>query len=90
MDFALSERQTYSRDRVRRFIAENIRPRHGEYHEQAAAGERWKVLPVIEELKAEARARGLWNLFMPPSTQDLVAPRCRVARERLTIHRPRK
>ena len=30
-------------------------------------GERWHPLPVVESLKQEARARGLWNLFLPES-----------------------
>jgi alkylation response protein AidB-like acyl-CoA dehydrogenase len=66
MDFTLSERETYWRDRVRDFIEREIRPRNGEYHQQSHEGERWKVLPVIEEVKAKARAAGLWNFFMPP------------------------
>src|SRR3546814_12711658 len=36
------------------------------YHEQDAAGDRWKVIQVVEDLKAEAKAAGIWNLFMPP------------------------
>src|SRR6478609_3407729 len=66
MDFTLSERETYFRDRVKGFIDQHIRPRDHEYRTQQASGERWKVLPVIEEVKAIARAQGLWNLFMPP------------------------
>ncbi|WP_326524347.1 acyl-CoA dehydrogenase family protein [Sphingomonas sp.] len=66
MDFTLSERETYFRDRVKAFIDRHIRPRDAEYHAQQASGERWKVLPVIEEVKAIARAEGLWNFFMPP------------------------
>ena len=66
MDFELSERQRHHRDRVAAFIETHIAPRQPEYAEQAHAGERWKVLPVIEELKPRARAAGLWNLFMPP------------------------
>jgi len=66
MDFTLSERETYFRDRVKAFIDTKIRPRDGDYHAQQKQGERWKVLPVIEEVKAEARAAGLWNFFMPP------------------------
>ena len=66
MDFTLSERETYFRDRVRDFIAQHIAPRDHLYHEQANAGERWKVIPVVEEVKAIAKAQGLWNFFMPP------------------------
>ncbi|MDR6789928.1 alkylation response protein AidB-like acyl-CoA dehydrogenase [Sphingomonas sp. BE138] len=66
MDFTLSERETLFRDRVRDFIAREIAPRHADYHRQQQEGERWKVLPVIEEVKARAKAAGLWNFFMPP------------------------
>ena len=66
MDFTLSERETYFRDRVRAFVDQHIRPREDEHDAQAQDGERWKVLPVIEEAKAKAKAAGLWNFFMPP------------------------
>ncbi len=66
MDFTLTERETYFRDRVRGFIDQYITPRQKDYREQVYTGERWKVLPVIEELKPVARAQGLWNFFMPP------------------------
>ncbi|WP_448664317.1 acyl-CoA dehydrogenase family protein [Sphingomonas sp. CJ20] len=68
MDFTLNDRETYFRDRVKAFIDAEIRPRDGEYHAQKAEGERWKVLPVIEEIKARAKAAGLWNFFMPPQS----------------------
>lgn len=66
MDFTLTERETYFRDRVKGFIDQHIAPRNADYHRQAREGERWKVLPVIEELKEVAKAQGLWNFFMPP------------------------
>ena len=66
MDFTLNERETYFRDRVKDFIDREIRPRNHIYHEQAHTGERWKVIPVIEEMKVKAKAAGLWNFFMPP------------------------
>lgn len=68
MDFSLTARQVHFRDKVRTFIAERVRPRLGDYHHQVNQAPRWKVLPVIEDLKHEARAAGLWNLFMPPSS----------------------
>jgi len=66
MDFDVTERQSHWRDRVRTFIEAEVRPRDPDYHAQQAEGGRWKVLPVIEELKAKAKAAGIWNLFMPP------------------------
>jgi acyl-CoA dehydrogenase len=68
MDFTLSERETYFRDRVRQFIDSEIRPRQAEHDAQEHEGERWKVIPVIEECKAKAKAAGLWNFFMPPNS----------------------
>jgi len=68
MDFTLTERQAYWRDRVRDFIEKHVRPRDHDYHAQQAEGSRWKVLPVIEEEKARAKAAGIWNLFMPPAS----------------------
>ena len=70
MDFRLTERETHFRDRVRDFIATHITPRHAEYVQQVKEGERWKVIPVIEELKPIARAAGLWNFFMPPTSNN--------------------
>ena len=40
MDFTLSERETYFRDRVKGFIDQHIRPRDHEYRAQQASGER--------------------------------------------------
>jgi acyl-CoA dehydrogenase len=67
MDFSLAPAETQWRDKVRAFIDEEVRPRAPQYYREQAEGERWKVLPVVEELKEKARAAGLWNLFMPPS-----------------------
>jgi alkylation response protein AidB-like acyl-CoA dehydrogenase len=67
MDFDLTEKQTYWRDRIRDHIERHVRPRVADYKAEDAKGDRWKVLQVVEEEKARAKAAGLWNLFMPPS-----------------------
>ncbi len=67
MDFTLGPAETEWRDRVRAFMDEHVRPCASDYDSQQREGERWKVLPVVEELKDKARAEGLWNLFMPPA-----------------------
>jgi len=67
MDFSLAPAETEWRDKVRAFMDNEVRPRVSDHAAQQCEGERWKVLPVVEELKSKARAEGLWNLFMPPS-----------------------
>src|SRR5215203_5447220 len=66
VDFDLTERQAFFRDRVRQFIDSYVRPRVADYKKEIDSGDRWQPLKLIEELKPRARAAGLWNLFMPP------------------------
>src|SRR5260221_9140368 len=70
MDFSMSDRQREWLDRVSSFMEKHVRPAEETYKEQDAAGERWKVIKVGEDLKKKARAEGLWNLFMPPSSHE--------------------
>ncbi|HEY1927881.1 MAG TPA: acyl-CoA dehydrogenase family protein [Caulobacteraceae bacterium] len=66
MDFDYSPRQKELIRRVSDFMDEHVFPAVPTYEEQAHAGERWKVIPIVEELKVRARRAGLWNMFMPP------------------------
>ncbi|MEY4167573.1 MAG: acyl-CoA dehydrogenase family protein [Blastocatellia bacterium] len=63
----LSDQAREIRDRLARFMDQHIYPNESLYYNEVASGERWKVLPLIDELKAKARAEGLWNLFLPAS-----------------------
>jgi len=48
------------------FMAEEITPIEEAYFRELKAQQNpWQVLPIINELKAKAKAQGLWNLFMP-------------------------
>lgn len=69
MDFSMSERQRYWRDRVIAFMNAHVYPAIPTYDAQMEGfgSNRWQVVPVLEELKAKAKAEGLWNLFLPPS-----------------------
>ncbi|GHC41502.1 acyl-CoA dehydrogenase family protein [Streptomyces cinnamoneus] len=66
MDFAYDARTEELRGRLLAFMDEHVYPAEAAAEEQrAAAASPWDVPPVVEELKAEARRRGLWNLFFP-------------------------
>ena len=67
MDFDYSPRQQELMRRVSDFMDEHILPAVPIYEQQAQEGERWKVIPIVEDLKAKARKTGLWNMFMPPA-----------------------
>src|SRR5215203_6236585 len=69
MDFGRSERGRHYLDRLQAFMDEHVLPAEPVYAAQraelVAAGRPHALPPVVEELKAEARRRGLWNLFLP-------------------------
>src|SRR3954471_5071201 len=68
MDFDISPTQRAFLDRVTAFMEEHIVPAIPVYEAEmnVLGAERWKVVQVVEELKAKAKAAGLWNFFMPP------------------------
>ncbi|MGN0064421.1 MAG: acyl-CoA dehydrogenase family protein [Nocardioides sp.] len=70
MDFSLSPRAADLRERVLAFVTDEIEPVEAEVHEhhkrqRESGGDNWAPHPVVAELKAKARAQGLWNLFLP-------------------------
>jgi alkylation response protein AidB-like acyl-CoA dehydrogenase len=71
MDFTPSPKTADYLERVTRFIRERIAPIETRYwqdhaaHNASSDWQSWKILPVVEQLKAEARSQGLWNLFLP-------------------------
>jgi acyl-CoA dehydrogenase len=70
MDFALSPRAEELRKRLEAFMDECVYPNEALYHEQIAeSGDPHVHAPVLDELKLEARERGLWNLFLPHETE---------------------
>jgi acyl-CoA dehydrogenase len=68
MDFAFDARTEELRARLLDFVQTQVYPAERVFHEQLAALENrwaWSTVPVLAELRAEARSRGLWNLFLP-------------------------
>ncbi|MFL6077848.1 MAG: acyl-CoA dehydrogenase family protein, partial [Mycobacteriales bacterium] len=66
MDFAYDARTEELRGQLLEFLDEHVYPAEPVFAEQvAAATDPWDTPPVVEDLKAAARARGLWNLFLP-------------------------
>src|SRR3954452_25213997 len=67
MDFAFDETTAGLQQRLLAFMDEGVYPSEGRFRDEVAAGDAWATPPVMEELKAEARRRELWNLFLPPT-----------------------
>jgi acyl-CoA dehydrogenase len=68
MYFEHSDRTKEWIGRVSKFMDEHIIPAVPIYEKQQKEGSRWKVIQVVEDLKAKAKKEGLWNFFMPPSS----------------------
>ncbi|MFH8992112.1 acyl-CoA dehydrogenase family protein [Streptomyces sp. NPDC017940] len=68
MDFGYDTRTEELRARLLAFMDEHVLPAERVAEEQRAAlASPWDTPAVVGELKAEARRRGLWNLFLPDS-----------------------
>ena len=68
MDFDHSPRAQEYIALAERFIRERILPNEALYYEQLAHSpdfRQWRIPPIVEQLKAEAKVLGLWNLFLP-------------------------
>jgi acyl-CoA dehydrogenase len=66
MDFEFSDRTKALQEKLQRFMDEHIYPNEQTYKEQVKQYG-WEAPPLMDELKAKAKAAGLWNLFLPES-----------------------
>ncbi len=75
MEFEFSDTCQTLRERLLAFMDEHVYPAEAVYHAQlVSTGDPHSHPPVMEELKATARERGLWNLFLPHGGEEFGAP----------------
>jgi len=65
MNFEPSGKSAEFINRLSAFMETHIYPNEARYADEINSGDRWQPSELIEELKAEARSVGLWNLFLP-------------------------
>lgn len=68
MDFEFSEKSQELQRRVRDFMDEHVIPRHAQFKEEEAQGT--FHCSFMDDLKALAKAEGLWNMFLPALKDD--------------------
>ena len=84
MDFDYSPKVKELQQRLRAFMDAHVYPNEARFHEEVGEGDRWQPTKLVEELKAKAKAAGLWNLFLPKSergaglTNVEYAPLCEI------------
>jgi acyl-CoA dehydrogenase len=80
MDFQLSDRCRDFQERLWDFMEERIYPSESIYKEQLReSGDPHSQPQIIEELKVEARERGLWNMFHPDPEYGVGLTNCEYA-----------
>ena len=68
MDFSFDQRTTELREQLLAFMEQHVYPAESALADERAAeagADGWSRPPVIRELQREAKAQGLWNLFLP-------------------------
>ncbi len=67
-----SARSQQLQERLTAFMDEHVYPNEDRYREQLdSLADRFSTVPLMEELKSEARAAGLWNLWLPADHDGL-------------------
>src|SRR3984893_16579912 len=67
MDFDYSPKVIDLQGRLQAFMEAHVYPNEQRFDDEVGQGDRWQPTRLIEELKAKAKAAGLWNLFLPAS-----------------------
>jgi len=70
MDPGYSNRTKKLMARLSAFMDQHIYPNETRFENEVAQGDRWQPLALLEDLKREAQAEGLWNLFLPREAHD--------------------
>ena len=84
MDFEYSQKVKDLQEKVTNFMNENVYENEDIYKKQVEEGGRWCIPEIMETLKAKAKSKGLWNLFLPDSnlgaglTNTEYAPLCEI------------
>ncbi len=84
MDFEYSPKVKELQERVGAFMDAHIYPNEAKMAAQIGEGDRWQPIPMLEEIKAKAKAEGLWNMFLPDSERGFglsnleYAPLCEI------------
>jgi acyl-CoA dehydrogenase len=67
VDFEYSAKTKELQTRLVAFMDARIYPNEKRFRDEVASGDRWQPVALIDTLKKEAQAQGLWNLFLPDS-----------------------
>src|SRR2546423_687348 len=85
MEFEYSKKTKMYQEQLVDFMNKFVYPNESTFRDQLdSQADRWTVPPIMDELKATARERGLWNLFLPESergaglTNTEYAPLCEI------------
>src|SRR5678815_1862480 len=85
MEFEYSKRTKEYMEQLTDFMNKHVYPNEQTFQDQLASqSPRWQIPPIMEELKAKAKERALWNLFLPESRRGAglsnldYAPLCEV------------
>ncbi len=66
MDFGLDATTIEQRDKLLAFMDDHVHPAEAVFEQQMRDRvDPWTPPPILDDLKAEAKRRGLWNLFLP-------------------------